>query len=297
MGPPKPDDTGTTTTESDQHLPAQPAITPATGPGRTRRATCAQLLLLVPPANRPAPGAGPAPMSARRRARRRSRRGSIPAAGLPSTLSEPGTAEPTTIASPPDPNSGSDDPATRRPPRHIAPDAPRRGRPRRTDACQDPALCGQRGRRGHGHRRRVRPDTRIAPVAWTPVAWTPDVRPTHWTDVRPADSGRGQATNGVSGVRTSSTATATGGWAGPTPLGLPRRRRSAIHDGSAVTTPAAAAVTTAAPGSRTAPHSTARHEAAPRRIAVVCWSWRVRGEGNGTTEAEECGVRLVRECC
>jgi hypothetical protein len=144
------------------------------------------------------------------------------------------------------PIRGSDDPATRRPPRHIAPDAPGRGRPRRTDACQDPALCGQRGRRGHGHRRRVRPDTRIAPVAWTPVAWTPDVRPTQWTDVRPADSGRGQATNGVSGVRTSSTATATGGWAGPTPLGLPRRRRSAIHDGSAVTTPAAAAVTAAA---------------------------------------------------
>ena len=45
-------------------------------------------------------------MSARRRARRRR---SIPAAGLPSTLSEPGTAEPTTIPSSPGPNSGSDD--------------------------------------------------------------------------------------------------------------------------------------------------------------------------------------------
>jgi hypothetical protein len=48
MGPPEPDDTGTTTTESDQHLPAQPAITLATGPGRTCRATCEQLLLLLP---------------------------------------------------------------------------------------------------------------------------------------------------------------------------------------------------------------------------------------------------------
>jgi hypothetical protein len=252
MGPPEPDDTGTTTTESDQHLPARPAITPATGPGRTCRATCEQLLLLVPPAKRPAPCAGPAPLSPtgerdtaaaadpyRRPVCRR------PVGARPSRTHD--------HPSPPDPNSGSDDPATRRPPRQIAPDAPRRERPRRTDACQDPALCGQRRRRGHGHRRRVRPDTRIAPVAWTPVAWTPDVRPTQWTDVRPADSGRGQATNGVSGVRTSSTATATGGWAGPTPLGLPRRRRSAIHDGAAVTTPAAAAVTTAAPGSRPAP--------------------------------------------
>jgi hypothetical protein len=102
-------------------------------------------------------------------------------------------------------------------------------------------------RRSRGHRSR----------------WTPDVRPTQWTDVRPADSGRGQATNGVSGVRTSSTATATGGWAGPTPLGLPRRRRSAIHDGSAVTTPAAAAVTAAAPGSRTAPLGMGRRPCSP----------------------------------
>jgi hypothetical protein len=37
-------------------------------------------------------------------------------------------------------------------------------------------------------------------------------------------------------------------------------------------------------------------QAAPRRIALVCWIWMVRGEGNGTTEGEVCGVRLVRVC-
>jgi site-specific recombinase XerD len=28
----------------------------------------------------------------------------------------------------------------------------------------------------------------------------------------------------------------------------------------------------------------------------VCWIWMVRGEGNGTTEGEACGIRLAREC-
>ena len=42
-----------------------------------------------------------------------------------------------------------------------------------------------------GHRRPVRPDTWMAPDAWTPDAWTPDVHVTDWTDVRTADRGRG----------------------------------------------------------------------------------------------------------
>jgi hypothetical protein len=114
------------------------------------------------------------------------------------------------------------------------------------------------------------------PDAWTPDAWTPDVRPTSWTDVRTADADR--ATNGVAGVRTSWTATttATAGWVAQTSLGLQRLRRSATHDGSVVTTPAAAVAGQL--------RSTARHEAAPRRTALVCWIWMVREEGNGTTE-------------
>jgi hypothetical protein len=40
---------------------------------------------------------------------------------------------------------------------------------------------------------RVRPDTWIAPDAWTPDAWTPDIHATRWTDVRTADSGGGQS--------------------------------------------------------------------------------------------------------
>jgi hypothetical protein len=56
-------------------------------------------------------------------------------------------------------------------------------------------------------------------------------------------------------------------------LGYPERLRG---DGTC-----AAALTSAAIGRLP---STAQHEAAPRRTAVVCWSWRVRGEGNGTTE-------------
>lgn len=142
---------------------------------------------------------------------------------------------------------------------------------------------GQRGRRGRGHRTRVHPDTLIAPVAWTPVAWTPDVRPTsgRTSARRTADADR--ATSGVSGVRTAptATATATAGWLAQIPLGLPHLWRSATPDSSAVTTHASTPLTTAATEQL---RSTARHEAAPRRTAVVCWIWMVRGEGNGTTE-------------
>jgi hypothetical protein len=175
-------------------------------------------------------------------------------------------------------------PSRSRTQRHVAPDAPKRELPRRTDVFQDPARCGQRGRRGRGHRTRVHPDTLIAPVAWTPVAWTPDVRPTsgRTSAWRTADADR--ATSGVSGVRTAptATATATAGWLAQIPLGLPHLWRSATPDSSAVTTPASTPLTTAATEQL---RSTARHEAAPRRTAVVCWIWMVRGEGNGTTES------------
>jgi hypothetical protein len=76
---------------------------------------------------------------------------------------------------------------------------------------------------------------------------------------RTADS----ATDGVAGVRTSWAATtaAAAGWAAQTSLGLQRLRRSATDDGCAVTTPAAVMTGQL--------RSTARHEAAPRRTAVL----------------------------
>jgi hypothetical protein len=83
---------------------------------------------------------------------------------------------------------------------------------------------------------RVRPDTRITPVAWTPLALDTgrppdrlDGRLSAWR-TEDADS----ATNSVAGVRTFSTAptTATAGCAAQTSLGLQRLRRSATHDGS-----------------------------------------------------------------
>ena len=168
-------------------------------------------------------------------------------------LGEPRTAEPTTIPSPPGPNSGSDDPATRRSQRHLAPrcaqrwaapphrrmpgssavrTAPTPPRPRSPQAC----LSGHQDRAGRVDTGRV--DTGRPPD--------------QWTDVRPADSGPGHRDQ----WRVRRPDILDGhlrlGWA-QTPLGLPRLRRSAIHDGSAVTTPAAAAVTAAATDSRAAP--------------------------------------------
>jgi hypothetical protein len=189
-----------------------------------------------------------APMSARRRARRRSRRGSIQAAGLPSTLSEPGTAEPTTIPSPPAPHSGQRRPShwptiatyrTRRAQTWAAP--PHRRMPgssavrtARTPGPRSPEACPS------GHQDRAgRVDTGRPP---DPV----DRRPPGGQRTRTGDQWR---------VRRPDILDGHGHWrlGWPNPLGLPGRRRSAIHDGSAVTTPAAAAVTAAAPGSRTAP--------------------------------------------
>jgi len=147
--------------------------------------------------------------------------------------------------------------------------------PNRTDGFRDPARSAQRGCSGYGHRTPVRPDTPDHPRSHghpSPGHQT-SARPVGRTSVRMADSGRGPATTAVAGVRTSWTATtATAGWAARTSLGLQCLRRWSIHDGSAVTTPAAA-VTKQLRG-------TARHEAAPRRIAVLgSDGWRVERIG------------------
>jgi hypothetical protein len=156
-------------------------------------------------------------------------------------------------------------------------------------ALQDPPRCGQRGCRGRGHGTRVgrTPGPHRTLGYRTRGHRTPGPH-------RTLDTGRphsGQRTR--TGRRTAWPASGH-----PRPprrrrpppgyqpsLGLQRLRRSATHGGSAVTTPAGAALTAAATEQLL---STARHEAAPRRTALVCWSWRVRGEGNGTTERRGC---------
>src|SRR5215213_8867158 len=82
------------------------------------------------------------------------------------------------------------DHAARGPRRHVEPIAPNGGPPHRAIAGSSAVRTARRQSRGH--RRAVRPDTWMAPVAWTPDAWTPDARVTDWTDVRTADRGRGQ---------------------------------------------------------------------------------------------------------
>jgi hypothetical protein len=118
----------------------------------------------------------------------------------------------------------------------VRPDAVRRPSRQRTAAARR-TRCAQRGGPLHraipgssaaqtarlqsrGHRRPVRPDTWVDPVAWTPDVWTPDVRSTDWTDVRTADRGRGQG-HDRRGRRPDLLAT------GDHPLGgQPRRGRS-----------------------------------------------------------------------
>jgi hypothetical protein len=145
-------------------------------------------------------------------------------------------------------------------------------------------------RQRRGHQRPGRPDT-WTPDGWTPDGWTPDawtldawtldIRSTGWTDVLTAGPDKADgATTGLADVRTSSRP-GDHPPGGPTPPGS-RRPGALGHpgwlrgDGTC-----AAALTAVATGQLP---RTARHEAAPRRAAVVCWSWMVRGEGNGTTE-------------
>jgi hypothetical protein len=210
--------TSSTTTQRGHHLPG-PApwsgITPATCPGRTYGGLCEHLLLPCSPANRPAPwrwtsflgreaaSVAPQPMRVR-----------SGGPGLPSTLVRAMHCRRTIFPSP----SGRF--RQRRPSRS-------RTTARRRSGCT-----------GRGHRTPVRPDTRIAPVAWTPDAWTPDVRPTSWTDVRTADRGRGQRDE-RRGWRPDILDGQDDGdrrLGYQTSLGLQRLRRSATHDGSAVTT-------------------------------------------------------------
>jgi hypothetical protein len=216
--------------------------------------------LLLPRAPQPThrhPGAGPAPLVARRRARRRSLCACQAAAQV---CRRPSCQPPTAKVRPSLPRQARV--GQRPPPRSPTTATGRtrcatRGRSRGT-GVRDPARCGQRGRSGRGHRTPVRPDTCITLDPWTPDAGhRTSARPVGRTSTRrtaDADS----ATNGVAGVRTCSTATtaAAAGWAAQTSLGVQRLRRSATDDGSAVTTRAAALTGQLC--------STARHEAAPR---------------------------------
>jgi hypothetical protein len=284
MGAPEPDDTGPPPAQRPRSVatPLGPgprsAITPATCRGRLRGTFVHARSFPAPPANRPAPGAGPAALigqpgehgaAAGAPAKRRPRsavdtRASHPRPTFdhPSRQARFGQRRPShspttaihrtwvhhTRPVPPQRRPGSSAMRTARLQRPRTPDAWLSGHP---------GSHRTRGHRSPGHRTSARPVGRTS-------AW------------RTADADR--ATNGVAGVRTPSAATtiATAGWAAQTSLGLQRLRCSAADDRSAYDTPAAAV-----PGQL---RSTARHEAAPRRTAVVCWSWRVRGEGNGTTE-------------
>ena len=102
-----------------------------------------------------------------------------------------------------------------------------------------------------------------APDAWTPDAWTPDVRSTGWTDI-PRWTGRGGQGNDRPGRRPDTLATGDHPPGRPTSPGHGARGRS-TQDGSAVMAPA--------PRPDRRRHwtaaSTARHEAAPRRTALV----------------------------
>jgi hypothetical protein len=176
----------------------------------------------------------------------------------------------------------------------VRPDAGRRPRRPRTTGARRPAApdWGRPATPSHSRVQRGADTPGVAPR--TPEACpsghldAPDTgrvdagRPLDRLDGRPHD-GTGdadRATTGLAGVRTSSRPATTRWAAQASPgsrrlgaLGHPGRLRG---DGTY-----AAALTAAATGQLP---STARHEAAARRTAVVCWSWMLRGEGNGTTE-------------
>src|SRR5829696_8119679 len=223
-----------------------------------------------PPAGTPAP----APMSARRG------HGGAAAGGTPATRRPWAAVDPR--ASQPRP-----------PPHHplpVRPDAGRRPRRPPTAAADPLRPAGaavteppgvQRGADSATAPPRtpepVRPDTwrPRTPGHRTPDTWMLDVRSTGWTDI-PRRTGRAdRATPGLAGVRTSSDRRHPLG--GPTSsgsrrlgaLGHPGRLRG---DGTR-----AAALTTAATGQLP---STAWHQAAPRRTAVLR-RFRVERRANG----------------
>jgi hypothetical protein len=105
-----------------------------------------------------------------------------------------------------------------------------------------------------------------------------------------AGRGRGHGDEGTAGIRTSWATTPSGRalgrptvflWTAPAALG--------DHDGSAVGPPASARLP------RTTRQLLGRSagQAAPRRIAVVCWIRMVRVEGNGTKESLGVRVRVL----
>jgi hypothetical protein len=274
-GPPSPNDhaawsppLGSGSWSAPRRRPAQDAL-------RLPVSTCS-----VPysPATRPAPWPEPAPVSAR--------------------WDQGGTAAGTAAKRRPWATSSPRASQPRPTPHHPLPvrtDAGRRPRRPRTTAARRPAAPGRGGpphratpgssartarRQRRGHRRPVRPDTWMprTPGHRTRGCWT-SARPVGRTS--PRRTGRGGQGNDRPGRRPDILATGDTPLGGPTSpgsrrlgaLGHPRRLRG---DGTC-----AAALTAAATGQLP---STARHEAAPRRTALVCWSWRVRGEGNGTTE-------------
>jgi hypothetical protein len=204
-GPPEPDDTRPTPAQQPRSvvtpLPFSPMVEHHAGnlPRTHLRGTCERLLLLVLPRNRPAPWRWTSSLG--RPGGERGAAASAPAKRQPrsavdtraATQCQRSTICPSQAGFGQRRPSRSGTTATRRT------RSAKRGLSRGTDV-RDAARSGQRGRRGRGHRTPVCPDTWI-----TPVAWTLDVRATRWTDVRTAD----RATNGVAGVRTSSTATTT----------------------------------------------------------------------------------------
>jgi hypothetical protein len=286
--------TSATTTQRGHHLPAQPHVghPPTTCPGRIGGATCAYLLLPLLP--RPADrclALDQLPWSPRQHARRPSlcachaaaqvcrrhscqpraaRRTTIPPRqarfGQRRPSRSPTTATRQTRLRPTWPV-----PRHRRVPGSSAMRTARLQRPRTPDAC----LSGHPHHTGRVDTGRV--DSGVCPTGWTDLCphGGQRMRTERWTAwPMSGHPGRPRRRRPPAGRRN--------------PLGLQRLRRSATDDGSAVTTPAAAVTGQL--------RSTARHEAAPRRTAVVCWSWRVRGEGNGTTERRGVRGQVGRDC-
>jgi hypothetical protein len=190
---------------------------------------------------------------ARRRTRRRSLRAypaavSTAAQLCPRHSCERRTCQRWTIPCPARPDSGNDEQAAHRPQRHVEPGA-RGGLPRPTDvfriqhaadswdaeaadtgrlSVRTPGSHRSRGHRSPGHR---------SPGHRSPGHRT-SARAVGWTDVRTADSGRGPSDERRG--RRPDILDGHDGWAAQTSLGLQRLRRSATHDSSAVTPPAAA---------------------------------------------------------
>ena len=159
--------------------------TPATCPGRTGGGTGEHLLFSCSPANRPAPWRWASSLVGQAAACARAMRRAQVCRRPPASHPRPPQRHPFP--------SGPCGQTTTPPADHGGTSKPLRptGRPAspshsRASAVRTARLPSRR------HRRPIRPDTWMAPVAWTPDAWTPDVRSTDWTDVRTADRGRGQ---------------------------------------------------------------------------------------------------------